>query len=269
RPALPGEPMGVDLVELPVLTALEAAGLTVVDGQQVFLDARRIKTPDEITLLTTAATLVDAAYDELYRFLRPGVRENECVGLVAKVLYDLGSEPVEGGNASAGERGSPHPTLYPSRVRPPPPSPPTPSCARATPPSSTSCTATTATGPATTAASRSAARRRPCATPTSAAATTWTRRSPWSSRGRPPPTSSRCGPGQRSSASPTRRRPSPSSTGTGSACPSGRSRSSAGWSPWATPRCWRRACCSPSRPTGRPRTAGRPPGSRTRGWSPA
>jgi Xaa-Pro aminopeptidase len=113
---LANEPVGIDLAELPVLAALEGAGLQVVDGQQVFLDARRIKTPDEITLLTTAATLVDAAYDELYRFLRPGVRENECVGLVAKVLYDLGSEHVEGVNAISGERCSPHPHVYSDRI---------------------------------------------------------------------------------------------------------------------------------------------------------
>jgi Xaa-Pro aminopeptidase len=113
---LAGQPVGVDLAELPVLAALDAAGLEVVDGQQVFLDARRIKTPDEITLLTMAATLVDAAYDELYRFLRPGVRENECVGLVAKVLYDLGSEHVEGVNAISGERCSPHPHVYSDRI---------------------------------------------------------------------------------------------------------------------------------------------------------
>jgi Xaa-Pro dipeptidase len=116
RHGLAGQPVGIDLAELPVLAALEAAGLQVVDGQQVFLDARRIKTPDEITLLTTAATLVDAAYDELYRFLRPGVRENECVGLVAKVLYDLGSEHVEGVNAISGERCSPHPHVYSDRI---------------------------------------------------------------------------------------------------------------------------------------------------------
>ena len=116
RYGLATEPVGVDLAELPVLAALEAAGLEVVDGQQVFLDARRIKTPDEITLLTTAATLVDAAYDELYRFLRPGVREKECVGLVAKVLYDLGSEHVEGVNAISGERCAPHPHVYSDRI---------------------------------------------------------------------------------------------------------------------------------------------------------
>jgi Xaa-Pro aminopeptidase len=113
---LAGEPLGVDLVEMPILAALQAAGLTVVDGQQVFLEARRIKTSDEIGLLTQAAAMVDAAYDELYSFLRPGVRENECVGLVAKVLYDLGSEHVEGVNAISGERCAPHPHVYSDRI---------------------------------------------------------------------------------------------------------------------------------------------------------
>jgi Xaa-Pro aminopeptidase len=113
---LAGEPLGVDLVELPVLAALQAAGLDVVDGQQVFLEARRLKTEDEIGLLTQAASMVDAAYEELYGFLRPGVRENECVGLVAKVLYDLGSEHVEGVNAISGERCAPHPHVYSDRI---------------------------------------------------------------------------------------------------------------------------------------------------------
>ena len=71
---------------------------------------------DEITLITTAVMMVDAAYDALYQALRPGMRENECVGLVAKVLYDLGSEHVEGVNAISGERCSPHPHVYTDRV---------------------------------------------------------------------------------------------------------------------------------------------------------
>ena len=113
---LAGEPLGVDLVEMPILEALRAEGVDVVDGQQVFLEARRIKTQDEIALLTQACSMVDAAYEELYGFLRPGVRENECVGLVSKVLYDLGSEYVEGVNAISGERCSPHPHVYSDRI---------------------------------------------------------------------------------------------------------------------------------------------------------
>ena len=110
------EPLGVDVVELPVLFALQRAGIQVVDGQQLFLEARRIKTEDEIRLLTHACSMVDAAYDNLYQFLRPGVRENECVGLVAKTLYDLGSEFVEGVNAISGERCAPHPHVYSDRI---------------------------------------------------------------------------------------------------------------------------------------------------------
>src|SRR5712692_11683949 len=49
-----GEPLGVDVVELPVLRALEAAGITVVDGQALLQDIRIVKTEDEITLLNTA-----------------------------------------------------------------------------------------------------------------------------------------------------------------------------------------------------------------------
>ena len=110
------EPLGVDVIELPVLVALQSAGITVVDGQQVFLEARRIKTRDEISLLTHAASMVDAAYENLYEFLRPGVRENECVGVVAKTLYDLGSEFVEGVNAISGERCAPHPHVFSDRI---------------------------------------------------------------------------------------------------------------------------------------------------------
>jgi Xaa-Pro aminopeptidase len=110
------QPLGVDVIELPVLFALQNEGIRVVDGQQVFMEARRIKTPDEIRLLTQAASMVDAAYEDLYRFLRPGVRENEAVGLVAKTLYDLGSEYVEGVNAISGERCSPHPHVFSDRL---------------------------------------------------------------------------------------------------------------------------------------------------------
>src|ERR671919_731111 len=111
-----GEPVGVDALEPAVLFALQRAGVQVVDGQQLMQQARMIKTQDEITLLNTACMMVDAAYEELYRAMRPGMRENECVGLVNKVLYDMGSEFVEGVNAISGERCSPHPHVYTDRT---------------------------------------------------------------------------------------------------------------------------------------------------------
>jgi Xaa-Pro aminopeptidase len=110
------DPVGVDVAEIPVLRALEAEGLTVLDGQQLMLEARKIKTADEITLLNTACAMVDAAYDRLYTAMRPGMRENECVGLVTDVLHRLGSEHVEGVNAISGDRCNPHPHVFTDRI---------------------------------------------------------------------------------------------------------------------------------------------------------
>src|SRR5712692_1338679 len=109
-------PLGVDVIEIPVLDALKAEGITVVDGQSLMQEVRKIKTQDEITLLATSCMMVDAAYEELYRVMRPGMRENECVALVNRVLYELGSEHIEGVNAISGERCSPHPHVFTDRM---------------------------------------------------------------------------------------------------------------------------------------------------------
>jgi len=110
------EPVGIDIIELPVLFALQREGISVVDGQQLMSEARVIKTQDEIALLNTSAAMVDAAYHDLYRAMKPGMRENEAVGLVSKVLYDLGSEYVEAVNAISGERCNPHPHVFSDRM---------------------------------------------------------------------------------------------------------------------------------------------------------
>ena len=110
------EPLGVDVVEPPVMFALQREGITVVDGQELMSIAREIKTQDEITLLNMSAMMVDAAYFDLYKAMKPGMRENEAVALVAERLYDLGSEYVEAVNAISGERCSPHPHVFSDRA---------------------------------------------------------------------------------------------------------------------------------------------------------
>jgi Xaa-Pro aminopeptidase len=110
------EPLGIDILEPPVLFALQREGIEVVDGQQLLSDARMIKTQDEIALLNHSAMMVDAAYDELYRAMKPGMSENQDVGLAAKTLYDLGSEYVEAVNAISGERCNPHPHVFSDRI---------------------------------------------------------------------------------------------------------------------------------------------------------
>ena len=55
------EPLGVDVIEPAVMFALQKEGINVVDGQQLMLEARKVKSEDEIILLNTACAMVDAA----------------------------------------------------------------------------------------------------------------------------------------------------------------------------------------------------------------
>jgi Xaa-Pro aminopeptidase len=109
-------PIGVDIVEPPMLAALTDAGVTVLDGQQIMLDAREVKSIDEILLLNTACAMVDGAYQLISEQLKPGVRESDLVANVTKYLFDLGSEHVDNINAVSGERCSPHPHVFSDRI---------------------------------------------------------------------------------------------------------------------------------------------------------
>jgi len=109
-------PLGVDLVEPPMLAALEAEGIHIRDAQQVMLDAREVKSVDEITLLNSACAMVDGAYQLIAEQLKPGIRESELVANVTKYLFDQGSEHVDNINAVSGERCSPHPHVFSDRL---------------------------------------------------------------------------------------------------------------------------------------------------------
>ncbi len=109
-------PLGVDIAETPMLLELLRVGIDVRDAQQVMLDARLIKSPDEIALLSTAAAMVDGVYQDIAEALKPGVRENEIVALANKRLYEMGSDDVEAINAVSGERCNPHPHNFSDRL---------------------------------------------------------------------------------------------------------------------------------------------------------
>jgi Xaa-Pro aminopeptidase len=113
---LAGQPVGVDFTELPMLFELQRRGIEVRDGQQVMLDARQLKSADEIALLATAAAMVDGVYQDITEALKPGVRENEIVALASKRLYEMGSDDVESINAVSGERCNPHPHNFSDRM---------------------------------------------------------------------------------------------------------------------------------------------------------
>jgi Xaa-Pro dipeptidase len=106
----------VDFAEVPTFFELQKQHIDIRDGQQVMLDARQLKSRDEITLLSTAAAMVDGTYADIAEALRPGVRENEIVALANKRLYEMGSDDVESVNAVSGERCNPHPHNFSDRM---------------------------------------------------------------------------------------------------------------------------------------------------------
>ncbi|MFC2024119.1 M24 family metallopeptidase [Chloroflexota bacterium] len=102
------EPLGLDICEIPMLRALEKEGITVVDGTQAMLDAREIKTTDEIELMKQASSLVDAVHEDIARAIRPGVKECDLVAIANYRFFQLGAERVPLVQAVSGPRGMPH-----------------------------------------------------------------------------------------------------------------------------------------------------------------
>jgi Xaa-Pro dipeptidase len=109
-------PLGVDVVEPPMLFALQKEGIEVRDGQQTMLQAREVKNIDELTLLNMAAAMVDGVYHDIADALRPGIQESQIVALATKRLYEMGSDCVEAINSISGERCSPHPHNFTDRL---------------------------------------------------------------------------------------------------------------------------------------------------------
>ena len=108
--------LGIDLMELDMMRALEAEGIEVVDGQQAMLDAREVKTADEIELLKQAAAMVDGTYMDIAKAIGPGARESDLVAIAHDRLFRLGSERVECINSVAGPRGAPHSHTFSDRI---------------------------------------------------------------------------------------------------------------------------------------------------------
>jgi len=109
-------PLGVDMIELPMMFALQKEGIEVRDGQQAMLQAREVKNVDELTLLNMASAMVDGVYQDIAEALKPGIKESDIVALATKRLYEMGSDCVEAINSISGERCSPHPHNFTDRL---------------------------------------------------------------------------------------------------------------------------------------------------------
>lgn len=92
------EPLAIDMpvVSLDMKQWFKDAGIEAVDGHNLMLAARLIKTEDEIECLKMAAATAEAAFEEMRAAIRPGVRECDllAVGLAA-TLRNGDDAPVD------------------------------------------------------------------------------------------------------------------------------------------------------------------------------
>jgi len=109
-------PIGVDVLDGYLLSALETAGLKHCNAWDPMHDARLIKSPDELKIIELSASLVDGCYAQIVDFIKPGVRENEVVAKIYGWMIEHGVDRVTGVNCVSGPRSNPHPHDYSDRL---------------------------------------------------------------------------------------------------------------------------------------------------------
>lgn len=83
---LADEPLGLDQLDAVGFLALQEAGIHVVDASAATVDAREVKTPEEVQLLLLNGAIGDAMLAEFEAAIRPGVREYELLAVLSDAL---------------------------------------------------------------------------------------------------------------------------------------------------------------------------------------
>jgi Xaa-Pro dipeptidase len=100
---LDGKTIGVDLWSPTLEDSLKRAfpKTRFVDGYKILMDAKIIKTSDEVQCLKVANAITEAGMDAALKVLRPGVRECEVLATAWYTMTALGSEWTQCSNIVA------------------------------------------------------------------------------------------------------------------------------------------------------------------------
>ena len=109
-------PLGIDISNYPIIDELQKQGLKVTDGHQIALDAREVKTDEEIKLMELSCAIADGTFYDAFKFIRPGVRESDIVALINQKMFERGCDLVECVNVESGERSNPHSHEFSDRM---------------------------------------------------------------------------------------------------------------------------------------------------------
>ena len=84
---LEGERLAVDRLDTVGFLALQEAGLHLVDVGPATVDAREVKTPEEVALMALNGAIGDAMLGEFEAAIRPGIREYELLAVLSDALF--------------------------------------------------------------------------------------------------------------------------------------------------------------------------------------
>ena len=90
------EKLGVDKLDEPAQQALREAGIETVDVMTPMLEARAVKTEDEIYCMMMAVAISEVGWYALYDALKPGVLGRDLIAVANKAMYSAGAEDVWG-----------------------------------------------------------------------------------------------------------------------------------------------------------------------------
>ncbi len=86
--------IGIDLWTHPMMTGLQEflPNTEFVDGYEILMDAKIIKTRDELECQRAAALITEAGFEAALNVLKPGVKECEVLAAAWQKFTELGSE---------------------------------------------------------------------------------------------------------------------------------------------------------------------------------
>jgi len=80
------ERLAVDKLDAVGFLALQAEGIAIVDVGPAIVDAREVKTPEEVRLFALNGVIGDAMLEEFEAAIRPGIREWELLAVLSDAL---------------------------------------------------------------------------------------------------------------------------------------------------------------------------------------
>ena len=99
--------IAIDVINGPAVTALNEAGIEVVDAKFILEQARVIKSPEELICMKAAIEVAEIGVTKMRNELKAGMTEDELWSILHKTNIEHGGEWIECRILSSGERTNP------------------------------------------------------------------------------------------------------------------------------------------------------------------